>query len=188
MRPRKDRPNSSSDSVLDPVAELRGQQVLALQMIAKFVLPASRPECDTDRAEKRLPHPRPFEQRDAIRRADRFEDSRDRRRHTTTADKQDQREIRPGRLLGQGSDQPIECGRSESFLGDDGRTRTLLDAPAERTNRRTNPGRKSSLRQDTCSYRGIATARGQHEDAHWVTVEADLPPCHECPRCAWLPV
>ena len=44
-------------------------------MIADLVLPASRPECDADRADQRLPHHWPFEQREAAPRADRFQDT-----------------------------------------------------------------------------------------------------------------
>ena len=56
------------------MVELREQQVLALQMIANFVLPASPSERHADRADQRLPHHRSFEQGDAARRADRFQD------------------------------------------------------------------------------------------------------------------
>ena len=118
-----------------------GGRVFALaQMIANLVLPASRPERDADRADQRLPHHWPFEQREAARRAERFQDTRD-RRFATSADEQDQREIRPGRLLPQISRQQIEGGRTQSFLGDYRCTGATCDALAKLTDRSTNPGK-----------------------------------------------
>ena len=121
------------------LSKVCGRAFALAQMIANFVLPASRPECDADRADQRLPHHRPFEQRDAARRADRFQDTRD-RRFATTADEQDQREIGPGRLLPQTSCQQIESGRTQSFLGDYCCTGALCDALAKLIERNTDPG------------------------------------------------
>jgi hypothetical protein len=117
-----------------------GRAFALAQMIANLVLPASRPECDADRADQRLPHHRAFEQRDAARRADRFQDTWD-RRFATTADEQDQREIRPGRLLSQTSRQQIESGQTQSFLGYYRCTDTHCDALAKLIDRSTIPGK-----------------------------------------------
>ena len=134
---------------------------------------------------ERFPAHRPLEQDDVAERVRGRQRAPPRLRLAAVADQQQQRQIRPGRLVAEAARQPLERPRIERLARDDGGAGALRDARAELVDRPADRSRGVARRQHLGDHRGIPAGRRQHEDTVGLVVHGRRATGHGCSsRCA----